>query len=88
MVALQPDSSAWPPRVSNRLQQLPMQLKDLYDLFNLDALNLTLLAASFCKLFENLIYFSLISSSIEMCFFPHIIFITMYFASLHFVFSY
>jgi hypothetical protein len=45
-------------------------------------------ATSSCKLLENLICFSLITSSIEMCFFPHIIFITMYFASLHFVFSY
>jgi hypothetical protein len=44
--------------------------------------------ASSCKLFENLICFSLISSSIKLCFLPHIIFITMYFASLHFVFSY
>jgi glucan-binding YG repeat protein len=43
MVALRPDSSAWPPRWSNRLQQLPVQLSDLYDLFNLDALDLTLL---------------------------------------------
>jgi hypothetical protein len=44
--------------------------------------------ASSCKLLENLIYFSLITSSIELCFLPQIIFITMYFASLHFVFSY
>jgi hypothetical protein len=44
--------------------------------------------ASSCKFLENLIYFSLITSSIEMCFLPHTIFITMYFASLHFVFSY
>jgi hypothetical protein len=43
MVALQPDSSAWPPRWSNELQQLRVQLSDLYDLFNLDALDLTLL---------------------------------------------
>jgi glucan-binding YG repeat protein len=43
MVALRPDSSAWPPRWSNELQQLPVQLSDLYDLFNLDALDLTLL---------------------------------------------
>jgi hypothetical protein len=28
---------------SNELQQLPVQLSDLYDLFNLDALDLTLL---------------------------------------------
>jgi hypothetical protein len=80
MVALQPDSYAWHPRWSNGLQQLPVQLSDLYDLFNLDA--------SSCKLLENLICFSLITSSIEMCFLPHITFITMYFASLHFVFSY
>jgi hypothetical protein len=33
----------WPPRLSNELQQLPVQLSDLYDLFNLDALDLTLL---------------------------------------------
>jgi hypothetical protein len=39
-----------------------------------------------CKLLENLIFFSLITSSIEMCFLPHIIFITKYFASLHFGF--
>jgi hypothetical protein len=44
-------------------------------------------AASSCKLLENLIWFSLITSSIQMCFLPHIIF-TMYFASSHFVFSY
>jgi hypothetical protein len=43
MVALRPVTSAWPPRWSNGLQQLPMQLSDLYDLFNLDALDLTLL---------------------------------------------
>jgi hypothetical protein len=43
MVKLRPDSSAWPPRWSNGLQQLPVQLSDLYDLFNLDALDLTLL---------------------------------------------
>jgi hypothetical protein len=43
MVALQPGSSAWPLRWSNGLQQLPMQLSDLYDFFNLDALDLTLL---------------------------------------------
>jgi hypothetical protein len=36
-------TSAWPQRLSNRLQQLPVQLSDLYDLFNLDALDLTLL---------------------------------------------
>jgi hypothetical protein len=45
-------------------------------------------AVSSCKLLENLICFSLITSSIKMCFLPHIIFITMYFTSLHFVFSY
>jgi hypothetical protein len=43
MVALQPETSAWPQRLSNGLQQLPMQLIYLYDLFNLDALDLTLL---------------------------------------------
>jgi hypothetical protein len=43
MVARQPDSSAWPPRWLNVLQQLPVQLSDLYDLFNLDALDLTFL---------------------------------------------
>jgi hypothetical protein len=37
--------NVWPPKneLSNGLQQLPMQLSDLYDLFNLDALDLTLL---------------------------------------------
>jgi hypothetical protein len=43
MVVLLPQSSAWPPRWSNGLQLLPVQLRDLYDLFNLDALDLTLL---------------------------------------------
>jgi hypothetical protein len=43
MVALRPQSSAWPPRWSNRLQQLHVQLGDLYDLFNFNALDLTLL---------------------------------------------
>jgi hypothetical protein len=43
MVAFRPETSAWPPRWSNGLQQLPVQLSDLYDLFNLDALYLTLL---------------------------------------------
>jgi hypothetical protein len=43
MVALRPQSSAWPPRWSNGLQQLHVQLGDLYDLFNFDALDLTLL---------------------------------------------
>jgi hypothetical protein len=42
MVALRPDTSAWPPRWSNGLQQLPVQLSVLYDLFNFDALELTL----------------------------------------------
>jgi hypothetical protein len=45
-------------------------------------------AASSCKLLENVICFSLITSFIELCFLPHVIFVTMYFASLHFVFSY
>jgi hypothetical protein len=43
MAALRPGTSAWPLRLSNGLQQLPVQLSDLYDLFNLDALDLTLL---------------------------------------------
>jgi hypothetical protein len=43
MVALRPETSAWPLRWSNGLQQLPVQLSDLYDLFDLDALDLTLL---------------------------------------------
>jgi hypothetical protein len=45
MVILQPGNSAWPKRdeSSNRLEQIPVQLSDLYDLFNLDALDLTLL---------------------------------------------
>jgi hypothetical protein len=43
MVALRPGTSEWPQRLSNGLQQLPVQLSDLYDLFNLDALDLTLL---------------------------------------------
>jgi hypothetical protein len=43
MVTLRPDSSAWPPRWSNGLQQLPVQLSDLYNLFNLDALDLIVL---------------------------------------------
>jgi hypothetical protein len=43
MVALRPETSAWPPRWSNGLQKLPVQLSDLYYLFNLDALDLILL---------------------------------------------
>jgi hypothetical protein len=43
MVALRHETSAWPLRWSNGLLQLPVQLSDLYDLFNLDALDLTLL---------------------------------------------
>jgi hypothetical protein len=45
MVALRPGRNAWPQRdeSSNELQQLPVQLSDLYDLFNLDALDLTFL---------------------------------------------
>jgi hypothetical protein len=45
MVALWPGTSAWHQRDEslNGIQQLPMQLSDLYDLFNLDALDLTLL---------------------------------------------
>jgi hypothetical protein len=45
MVELLPGTSAWPKsdESSNGLEQIPMQLSDLYDLFNLDALDLTLL---------------------------------------------
>jgi hypothetical protein len=45
MVALQPRTNAWlkTDESSNALQQMPVQLGDLYDLFNLDALDLTLL---------------------------------------------
>jgi hypothetical protein len=45
MVALQPGTSAWPKRdeSSNGLKQIPVQLSDLYDLFNMDVLDLTLL---------------------------------------------
>jgi hypothetical protein len=45
IVALRPGTNAWLKRdeSSNSLQQLPVQLNDLYDLFNLDALDLTLL---------------------------------------------
>jgi hypothetical protein len=45
MVALRPKTIAWLKRdeLSNELQQLPVQFSDLYDLFNLDALDLTLL---------------------------------------------
>jgi hypothetical protein len=45
MVTLRPGANAWLKRdeSSNELQQLPVQLSDLYDLFNLDAFNLTLL---------------------------------------------
>jgi hypothetical protein len=45
MVALRPGTNAWLKRdeSSNALQKLPVQLSDLYDLFNLDALDLTLL---------------------------------------------
>jgi hypothetical protein len=45
MAALQPGTNSWLKRdeSSNELQQLPVQLSDLYDLFNLDALDLTLL---------------------------------------------
>jgi hypothetical protein len=44
-VALRPRTNAWLKRdeSSNALQQMPVQLSDLYDLFNLDALDLTLL---------------------------------------------
>jgi hypothetical protein len=45
MVALRPTTNAWLKRdeSSNALQLLAVQLSDLYDLFNLDALDLTLL---------------------------------------------
>jgi hypothetical protein len=45
LVALRPGTNAWLKRdeSSNKLQQLPVQLSDFYDLFNLDALDLTLL---------------------------------------------
>jgi hypothetical protein len=45
MVALGPRTNAWLKRdeSSNALQQMPVQLSDLYDLFNLGALDLTLL---------------------------------------------
>jgi hypothetical protein len=45
VVALRPRTNAWLKRdeSSNSLQHLPVQLSDLYDLFNLDALDLTLL---------------------------------------------
>jgi hypothetical protein len=45
MVALRPGTNAWLKRdeSSNALQQIPVQFSDLYDLFNMDALDLTLL---------------------------------------------
>jgi hypothetical protein len=45
MVALGPGTNAWLKRdkSSNALQLLPVQISDLYDLFNLDTLDLTLL---------------------------------------------
>jgi hypothetical protein len=45
MVALRPGTNAWLKRdkLSNTLQQIPVQLSDLFDLFNLDALDLTFL---------------------------------------------
>jgi hypothetical protein len=45
MVALGPRTNAWLKwdESSNALQQMPVQLSDLYDLFNLDALDMTLL---------------------------------------------
>jgi hypothetical protein len=45
MVALRPRTNAWLKRdeSSNALQLMPVQLSDLYDLFNMDALDLTLL---------------------------------------------
>jgi hypothetical protein len=46
MVALRPGTNAWPKRgdeLSNGLEQIPVPFSDLYDLFNLDALDLVLL---------------------------------------------
>jgi hypothetical protein len=44
MVALRPYQCMADERwIIKQLQQLPVQLSDLYDLFNLDALDLTLL---------------------------------------------
>jgi hypothetical protein len=45
LVALRPEVSSWPERneSSNELKQIFVQLSDLYDLFNLNALDLTLL---------------------------------------------
>jgi hypothetical protein len=45
MVALRPATNAWLKRdeSSNALQLMPVQLSDLYDLFNWDASDLTLL---------------------------------------------
>jgi hypothetical protein len=45
MVALRPQTITWLKRdeSSNALQLMPVQLCDLYNLFNLDALDLTLL---------------------------------------------
>jgi hypothetical protein len=63
MVALGPGTNAWPKRgdeSSNELEQIPVPLSDLYNLLNLDALDLDFSAASSCKLHENLICFSLI----------------------------
>jgi hypothetical protein len=45
MVALRPGTNAWSKRgdgSSNGLEQIPVPLSDLYDLFNLDALDLVL----------------------------------------------
>jgi hypothetical protein len=51
MVALRPGTNAWPQRdeSTNELQQLHVQLSDLYDLFNLDALDQTLLCCFILK---------------------------------------
>jgi hypothetical protein len=48
MVALRPRTNAWLKRdeSSNALELMPVQLNDLYDLFNLDALDQTLLRSS------------------------------------------
>jgi hypothetical protein len=45
MIALRPGTNAWLKRdeSSNALQQIPVQLSNLYDVFNLGALDLTLL---------------------------------------------
>jgi hypothetical protein len=47
MVALRPRTNAWNKRgdeLSNGLEQIPVPLSDLYNIFNLDALDLVLLS--------------------------------------------